>query len=114
MKKIILLGLLVIASVVGVQAQKTKPITESIMVSGNCEHCKERIENALDIKGVIHSEWDARKGVAIVTYKPQTVSRLQLLQSIQKSGHDTDSLKASDSVYATLPECCKYRKPTKP
>ncbi len=114
MKKIIILGLLLLASVLGVQAQKQKPVTEALKVQGNCEHCKERIEAALDIKGVIHAEWDARKGEAMVTYKPQLVSRLQLLQAVQKSGHDTDSLKASDSVYATLPECCKYRKPVKP
>lgn len=114
MKNLIVIIALILGFSGFVKAQKVKPITTSIFVAGNCEHCKERLETSLDIKGVIHSEWEAKTQKLSITYKPNLVSRALIFETIQKAGHDTDSLKASDSVYANLPECCKYRKPIKP
>ena len=49
MKKLIIIAICFIAF--GIKAQTTvKTIT--LAVKGNCEQCKERIENAADIKGV--------------------------------------------------------------
>ena len=50
MKTLIILITIIIFSI-KIQAQSTV-ITSTISVKGNCGECKERIENAADIKGV--------------------------------------------------------------
>ncbi len=83
--------------------------TNTIHVSGNCGECKERIENAADIKGVKLAQWDAKTNILTVTFREDKVTALQIIQAIVAAGHDIDSLKASDAAYAKLPACCKYR-----
>ena len=55
MKKIILIGL-IFWTATG-KSQNTA-ITTTLLVKGNCEECKTRIENAADIKGVKFFEWN--------------------------------------------------------
>src|SRR5690606_26591683 len=83
--------------------------TETLAVKGNCEECKKRIENAADIKGVKHAEWDEHKQMVTVTYQSEKVTMEQIAQAIAKSGHDAGSKKASDAGYNKLPKCCQYR-----
>ncbi|MEI6020112.1 MAG: heavy-metal-associated domain-containing protein [Bacteroidota bacterium] len=90
-------------------AQEKSIKTSTIHVSGNCGECKERIENAADIKGVKIAQWNAKTNFLIITFREDKVSELQIKQAILDAGHDIDSLKADDAIYAKLPSCCKYR-----
>lgn len=83
--------------------------TETIVVKGNCEECKKRIENAADIKGVKLAVWDEEKQVITVTYQPEKVTLDQIATAIAASGHDAGTKKASDAGYKKLPKCCQYR-----
>ena len=83
--------------------------TFTVIVKGNCGECKERIENAADIKGVKLAQWDAKTNLLIVTFREDKVRALQIIQAIMAAGHDDDSLKATDAAYSNLPSCCKYR-----
>jgi periplasmic mercuric ion binding protein len=104
---------------VPVLAQKTaqalpKVITESFTVYGVCGECKERIEAAVDIKGVKIANYDISKETLTITYKTKKLSRAQIHQTIADAGHDTCDIQASDSAYNGLSACCKYRDPNNP
>ena len=91
-----------------IQAQTTVT-TSTISVKGNCGECKERIENAADIKGVKNSIWSEKTHVLSVTYDSKKVSLEQIENAIAKAGHETSSQKANDVSYKALPSCCQYK-----
>ncbi|MES2133510.1 MAG: heavy-metal-associated domain-containing protein [Bacteroidota bacterium] len=91
-----------------VQAQTTV-VTSTLSVKGNCDECKERIENAADIKGVKNSVWDETKQAISITYDTKKVSLDQIEKAIAKSGHETTHEKADIKAYNGLPSCCKYQ-----
>lgn len=83
----------------------------AFIVSGNCEMCKDRIEEAAkSVKGVTSAVWDAKTKIIKVEYndKISTINTIQ--KAIAFAGHDTEKYKANNKVYNSLPECCKYRK----
>lgn len=100
----IILGLATIPSF----AQK-KVQEDTIKVAGNCTMCKKRIETSLDRSGVKYANWDVDKKELFVAYRPDKITLEELHKLVAQSGHDTDQVQASDSVYAKLPFCCLYR-----
>ena len=91
-----------------IQAQTTV-ITSTISVKGNCGECKERIENAADIKGVKNAIWKEETQILTVTFDSKKVTLEQIEKTIAKSGHETVNQKADAAAYNTLPSCCKYQ-----
>jgi mercuric ion binding protein len=91
------------------QAQSTIKTT-TIAVKGNCEQCKERIENAADIKGVKLAVWDAKTKIATVTYSSDKVTILQIEKAIANKGYEAGNEKANEAAYQKLPDCCQYKK----
>jgi len=91
-------------------AQASKDITtEKIKVSGTCGQCKKRIEDAAYIPGVKRAEWDKSTKELTVTYRSSKTSLQQIEEHVAQAGHDAGSVKASDSTYNLLPECCAYK-----
>lgn len=90
-------------------AQTKGVTTHTIIVKGNCEECKARIENAADIKGVKLATWSETTKVLSVTYNSDKVTLEQIENAIAAKGHDADSVKGNDASYKKLPSCCKYR-----
>ena len=88
---------------------KSKTVTSTIKVYGNCGMCKERIETALDHKGIKKATWDAATKNLSVIYSPSKITELQICELVAAVGHDTDKVKAKDEIYAELPFCCLYR-----
>ena len=107
MKTLIILITIIIFSI-KIQAQSTV-ITSTISVKGNCGECKERIENAADIKGVKNDVWNEETKILTVTYDSKKVTLEQIEKAIAKAGHETVSQKADDGAYNKLPSCCKYK-----
>jgi copper chaperone CopZ len=107
MKLIIIIFLSLIFSI-KIQAQSSIT-TSTISVKGNCGECKERIENAADIKGVKNDVWNEETKILAVTYDTKKVTLEQIEKAIAKAGHETISQKADDRVYNKLPSCCKYK-----
>lgn len=99
---IIILGLIFS---VKIQAQV---ITSTISVKGNCDECKERIENAVDIKGVKNAVWDETKQALTVTFDSKKVVVEDIEKAVAKSGHKTEHFEADLKAYKGLPSCCKY------
>jgi len=107
MKSIIILCIGLIFSL-KIQAQSTVT-TSTISVKGNCGECKERIENAADIKGVKNAIWKEETQILTVIFDSKKVTLEQIEKTIAKSGHETVNQKADSSAYNTLPSCCKYQ-----
>jgi cation transport ATPase len=87
----------------------TKVVTANIKVYGNCGMCKDRIEKAVDTKGVKQAKWNISTKNLEVIYVPEKISEKKIRELVSAAGHDTDSTKAKDAVYAKLPFCCLYR-----
>lgn len=102
-----LIYLLLIASA-GVYAQPKTSKTD-VKVSGNCGMCKKRIETALDHPGIRFAEWNTKTKNLEVVYNTRKITLAEIRTLVAATGHDTDSLKARDEVYAKLPFCCLYR-----
>lgn len=88
---------------------QTTIVTSTVSVKGNCGECKERIENAADIKGVKNAIWKEETQILTVTFDSKKVTLEQIEKTIAKSGHETGSQKADSAAYNTLPSCCKYQ-----
>lgn len=82
--------------------------TATVSVKGNCDECKERIENAADIKGVKNATWDEHAQAITVTYDTKKVTLGQIEKAIAASGHETTREKPDLKAYNGLPSCCKY------
>ena len=104
MKKILMVIFLIAGYIT-----KAQVITSTLSVKGNCEQCKNRIENAADIKGVKDFVWDEDKKVAALTYNSEKVSLKEIETAIAAKGYDTQNMKGDDKAYNKLPKCCRYR-----
>lgn len=103
------LNILILAMIFSLKVNaQTTVTTSTILVKGNCGECKERIENAADIKGVKNSNWDKDKKVLTVTFDSKKVTLVQIEEAIAKAGHTTATKTADAKAYKKLPECCKY------
>jgi copper chaperone CopZ len=94
------------------QGNKFKATT-SFTVYGSCGMCQERIEKALDRKGIQKVYYNLEEQKIFITYQSDKFSEEQLHNIIAMVGHDTDKVKADDLVYQNLPGCCHYRKEEK-
>ena len=106
--KFMLMICFLLSAASGVHAQSKTTKTE-IKVFGNCGMCKKRIETALDHRGIKFAEWNVQSKQLEVVYNNRKISEKEIHDLVASAGHDTDSVKASDAVYATLPFCCLYR-----
>lgn len=87
-----------------------KKTTIAFKVFGVCEMCKERIESALDRKGVYKAVYNYNSHMVTITYNPQIFTKEEQFHNIvAMAGHDTEVIKADNVVYSNLPDCCKYR-----
>ena len=71
--------------------------------------CKNRIETALDQPGIKKAVWDTKTKNLEVVYNSSKISLQKINEVIAAAGHDTETLKAKEETYATLPFCCLYR-----
>ncbi len=112
MKTKILISLFFFALTMQAQSQEKKSKSEHwlVLVNGNCEMCKARIEKAaLRTKGVKYASWDMHSKTLKLIFNSYKTSKDTLAKSILAVGHDVDTLKAPDEQYQKLHFCCHYR-----
>lgn len=91
------------------QEAPQKKIEEiTFQTEGVCFMCKERIEGALDIKGIRFASWDKETGKTTVAYRTDILTPEDIHQRLAAVGHSTNLIKADTTVYQTLPGCCHY------
>jgi copper chaperone CopZ len=93
------------------QSDKIKKI--KFQVNGVCEMCKNRIETALDVKGIRLADWDIKTKFCRVKFNSEVISENKIHQLIAKLGHDTSKCKATDEDYNNLYYCCHYNREKK-
>ncbi|WP_439184173.1 efflux RND transporter periplasmic adaptor subunit, partial [Carboxylicivirga taeanensis] len=104
------------AQLMGLKSMMNAPDTEnkqtaSFTVAGNCDMCKERIENAaLSVFGVVSAQWSADAQQVEVVFDPEHSNVDAIQKAIAKVGHDTEKYKADDAVYEELHSCCLYER----
>ncbi|MDR2914525.1 MAG: cation transporter [Tannerella sp.] len=82
-----------------------------IKVQGSCGMCKTRIEKAaMSVESVSSATWDLQKKELEFEFNHQLTNQYIISKMVAQAGHDTESDKAPDVTYDTLPACCKYRK----
>lgn len=81
-------------------------------VFGVCEQCKQRIEEALKVKGIKSADWNIDTKILSLSYDPSRISADKIHNKITAAGYDTYLKKAKDVVYNALPQCCHYRELT--
>jgi hypothetical protein len=95
----------------GLEILAQEKVETSFHVSGVCGMCKERIEKATDVNGVVFSEWDKDKQELFLVYKPDVIPLDSVHSRIQAVGHDTEKGKAPEENYTAIDGCCHYRDP---
>lgn len=84
-------------------------ITTSVFkVWGNCDMCKETIENSLKINGVVSSDWNTESKMITVSFDSTKINLNQIQKNIASVGYDNVKYTADDQVYNELHDCCKY------
>ncbi len=84
--------------------------TASFKVYGNCGMCKKRIEKAALTDGVSTAMWNKDTKMLTVAYDSTRISNNQIQKNIAAVGHDTENMRAEDTVYDKLPGCCLYER----
>ena len=107
MRKLIVLGLMLIGTVSFAQNKNAKATIE---VDGVCLMCKTRIEKAsIKTKGVKLANWDVKTHELKLIFDERKTSLKKIKESIVAVGHHTKDIKAKDDVYNNIDPCCKYR-----
>ena len=108
MKKVIVV--LIIISSVQLFGQSSKIIDTKIFVNGMCGMCEDRIEEALDIKGIKVADWDVDSKMCRIVYKKEEISEQEIHEILADIGHDTKKAKAKKEAYDNLHHCCHYKR----
>ncbi|MFV0606402.1 MAG: cation transporter [Niabella sp.] len=91
-------------------AQKKHPTTETFTVSGACEMCKARIENAALDNKAITANWNVVTHQLTISFDSTKTTKEDIQKKIAAAGHDNGFFKAPDEVYEKLPACCHYNR----
>lgn len=79
-----------------------------LIVQGNCDICKDRIEKAaLSVNGVCFANWNISDGKLSLTFDPHKTDMDEISLAITHIGHDTNLHKASHDVQGQMQDCCK-------
>ena len=107
--------LLFAISISKVSAQKPTVKTETFKVYGNCEMCKETIEDALRKKdGIVKKDWSTKTKMITVSFDTTLITLSQIKQKIADVGYDTEEFQAKEETYKSLHKCCQYKRYKRP
>ena len=108
MKKILFI-LLLIPIFSFSQEEKSKTSRAQFTVLGECEMCKDRIENGtIKLKGVKYVNWDIISSNISLIYNSKKISLDEIHKGISLLGHSTSKYTAPSEIYNSLPDCCLY------
>jgi copper chaperone CopZ len=84
--------------------------TSTFKVWGNCDMCKETIENSLKVEGVQKADWNSDTKLMKISYETSKISLDQIEKNIASVGYDNVKYKGNDDAYSSLHECCQYER----
>lgn len=84
--------------------------TSTFKVWGNCEMCKETIENSLKVDGVTKANWNTESKIITVSFDTSKIKLDKIQENIASVGYDNVAYKADEKQYQSLHECCQYER----
>ena len=84
-----------------------KSVVTKFKVEGQCGECKERIEKALDVKGISFAEWDKNTKMLTIRYNDARFSEDDIHKMVSDLGYSTSKKPANKVAEAKLPGCCQ-------
>lgn len=84
-----------------------KSVVKEFEVKGQCGDCKDRIENALDLKGISFATWDKDSKILTVRFNDKLYSENQIHKIISDLGYATSKVEANKTAENKLPKCCR-------
>lgn len=110
----VLMVISVLLSTANSFAQIKNLTTETIKILGNCETCKNAIEQAGNVKKTAQVDWNKDTQMAAIMYDNKKTTLNDILKRIALAGYDNEKFLAPDDVYAKLGDCCRYERTLKP
>lgn len=102
--------LLIIISLISSISLSHGQVNYTVLVSGNCDMCLDRIEEAAyQVSGVLSAKYRLDQQKLEVLVDDDKFDIFELHNTVAESGHDTNQVSADDTVYDGLPACCQYR-----
>ncbi|MBI5325487.1 MAG: heavy-metal-associated domain-containing protein [Ignavibacteriae bacterium] len=106
-----LLTAFLFTTVASAQEQDTTIKEAKIKTSAVCEHCKARIEKAVNkLDGIESANLDTETKVLSVKYHSDILTLASIKTAINKSGYNADDMAADKEAFEKLPNCCKTNK----
>jgi copper chaperone CopZ len=106
---VILIGLLTLP-LFGCESKIEHAKTETVKIYGNCDMCKETIEEAANKKKEAKAEWNIDSKMATITFDSTKTNLNAILKRIAQAGYDTEEYIAPKESYEKLHSCCKYER----
>ena len=109
MKKLFVLGLAAVTSLLMAGVASANSVTDTIRVTSmQCGMCESRIEKALKAHSYISDvEADVENEVVVVTYDKSLSSKEGIAKLISLTGYDTETVAADAEAQNSLHGCCK-------
>ncbi|TAL68180.1 MAG: copper chaperone [Bacteroidetes bacterium] len=106
-----LLTTFLFTTVASAQEQDTTIKEAKIKTSAVCEHCKARIEKAVNkLDGIESTNLDTETKELSVKYHSDILTLASIKTAINKAGYDADDMAADKGAFDKLPNCCKSKK----
>lgn len=93
-------------------AQNNQRIKDSVLVRGNCQMCKDRIETSIAKEPSAKGNWNISTKKLVFSFDPEQTSKKKILKNIAEAGHDNQDYTTDDEIYNQLPDCCLYDRTT--
>lgn len=88
----------------------TQTKTDTVKIWGNCESCKDHIEDAAKEAGAITADWNKTTKLLVVSYDSTKTTNLKIQTKIAAAGYDTQDIQGKDGAYKKLDKCCQYKR----
>lgn len=82
-------------------------------VWGNCDQCKETIEEAAFKAGASNVVWSEESTLLSYNIDTTVITDDTVLKAVANAGYDNERYTADDNAYHNLPECCQYERKAK-
>lgn len=84
------------------------PVNGLLIVYGNCEVCKDRIEKAaLSISGVDTANWNISDNKLLLSFNHKSTSLDEISEVISQAGYRTNLHGVDRDFQEHIPDCCK-------
>lgn len=102
--------ILMLPVLVGCTTEIENETIAKAIVYGKCHICKEDIEQAANIEGVVSARWDMKSKILIMSYDSIRTDVTSILEKVTYNGYSNEKYFTPDVVFHELRECYGYKR----